>query len=237
MDKQAGEDVNKDPSTDWTQDAVVVGFDAAGHAAFWPAGRALPASWTRAHGPCGIEAARRWIEDPANLPESLSAPAPDVDHESIPARLARLALEAPDRPAVLFGGETLTRGDLDARAAAIAAGLAAGGIGRGQRVAVALERTPEIVSVLLGILRAGAAFLPLDPEYPAARIHMMLEDAGITQCVTTPEIAARLDLPPGITRRDPAALAVAAPVATAPPMPEPGDPAYLIYTSGSTGRP
>jgi amino acid adenylation domain-containing protein len=237
MDKQAGQDVTRDSCTDWTQDAVVVAFDAAGHAAFWPAGRALPASWTRAHGPCGIEAARSWIEDPANVPDPASSPTPDVDHESVPARLARLALEAPYRPAVLFGGETLTRGELDARAAAIAAWLAAGGISRGQRVAVALERSPEIIVVLLGILRAGAAFLPLDPEYPAARVHMMLEDARITQCITTPEIAARLDLPPGIARLDPAALAQAAPGAAARPMPESGDPAYLIYTSGSTGRP
>ncbi|KNY19505.1 amino acid adenylation domain-containing protein [Methylobacterium sp. ARG-1] len=237
MDKQDGQDMTRESSADWTQDAVVVAFDAAGHAAFWPAGRALPAGWNQVHGPCGIEAARSWLEDPANAPDPVSSPTPDADRESVPARLARLAAEAPDRPAVLFGGETLTRGDLDARAAAIAAGLSAGGIGRGQRVAVALERSPEIIIVLLGILRAGAAFLPLDPEYPAARIHMMLEDAGITQCITMPEIAARLDLPSGIARLDPAALAEAARGATAPPMPEPGDPAYLIYTSGSTGRP
>ena len=235
MDMQAGGDLTEDPSADWTRDAVVVARDTAGHAAFWPAGRELPAGWTRAHGPCGIEAARAWIEEPANALDPAPASAPDADPESVPARLASLAAADPEKPAVLFGAETLTRGDLDARAAALAAGLAARGIGRGERVAVALERSPEIIVALLGVFRARAAFLPLDPEYPAARIHMMLEDAGITQCITTPEIAARLDLPAGIARLDPAALA--APGEPMLQMPEPDDPAYLIYTSGSTGRP
>ncbi|MGH1590409.1 AMP-binding protein [Methylobacterium phyllosphaerae] len=154
----------------------------------------------------------------------------------MPARLARLAAVAPERPAVLFDGATLTRGDLDARAAALAAGLAARGIGRGQRVAVALERSPGLIVALLGVLRAGAAFLPLDPAYPAARVRMMLADAGIALCLTTPGIAAGLDLPPAIARLDPAALE-AAPVTAAPALPGPADPAYLIYTSGSTGTP
>ncbi|MDP4005408.1 amino acid adenylation domain-containing protein [Methylobacterium sp. NEAU K] len=244
MDRQGGQESVEEsakgsigePAEDWTGGAVVAAFDAAGHAAFWPAARGLPAGWTRAHGPCGIDAARAWIEDPANAPPAV-APAPDADAESVPARLARLAAAAPDRPAVLFGGAALTRGGLDTRAAAVAAGLASRGIGRGHRVAVALERSPDLVVALLGILRAGAAFLPLDPQYPAARVQMMLEDAGIAHCVTNPEIAAHLDLPQGIARLDLAALAEAGRASPAPAMPEPGDPAYLIYTSGSTGRP
>jgi amino acid adenylation domain-containing protein len=247
MDRQAGQEARAeapvearaDGPADWTRGPVVVAFDRAGHGAFWPARRALPAGWTRACAPCGIDAARAWIADPAHAPGPARAaePAPDADRETVPARLARLAAAAPERPAVLFDGEILTRGALDARAAALAAGLAARGIGRGDRVAVALDRSPDLIVALLGVLRAGAAFLPLDPAYPAARVQMMLADAAIADCLTTPAIAERLALPAGIARLDPAALRTAAPAGPACAMPEPGDPAYLIYTSGSTGTP
>ncbi|MBE7248377.1 MAG: AMP-binding protein, partial [Actinomycetospora chiangmaiensis] len=238
MDRQAGQEVTAEPVADWMDGAVVVAFDRAGHGAFWPAGRALPAGWTQVDGPCAIAAARAWIADPANTqaPGSPAEPAPDADRETVPARLTRLAAAEPDRPAVLFDGATLTRGDLDARAATLAAGLAVRGIGRGDHVAVALERGPEMIVALLGVLRAGAAFLPLDPAYPAARVHGMLADAGIVHCLTTPEIAGRLELPPEIARLDRAVLEAGS-VAAAPALPEPGDPAYLIYTSGSTGTP
>jgi amino acid adenylation domain-containing protein len=86
------------------------------------------------------------------------------------------------------------------------------------------------------VLRAGAAFLPVDPAYPAARVRAMLADAGIAQCLTTAAIAARLELPAGVARLDPAALEAAAD-GPRPALPEPGDAAYLIYTSGSTGTP
>jgi amino acid adenylation domain-containing protein len=238
MDRLAGQAAGEAAAADWIEGPVVVAFDRAGHGAFWPAARALPAGWTRAHGPCGIDAARDWIADPAHAPVPVPAAAPDGDRETVPARLARLAAAEPGRPAVLFDGATLTRGDLDARAAALAAGLAARGIGRGHRVAVALERAPETIVALLGVMRAGAAFLPLDPAYPAARVRMMLADAGITDCLTTPALAARLELPPGIARLDPATWPVTLDGGLAcPALPEPGDPAYLIYTSGSTGAP
>ncbi|MGU3662601.1 amino acid adenylation domain-containing protein [Methylobacterium sp. A49B] len=238
MDRQAGEDGDAGSAADWMDGTVVVTFDQAGHGAFWPDGRALPAGWNRVHGPCTIAEARAWIADAANARASSSPGGPphDADRETVPARLARLAAAEPGRPAVLFEGATLTRGDLDARAAALADGLAARGIGRGDRVAVALERGPEMIVALLGVLRAGAAFLPLDPAYPPARVHGMLADAGIVHCLTTPEIAGRLELPPAITRLDRAALEDG-PVSAAPALPEPGDPAYLIYTSGSTGAP
>src|SRR5438874_73203 len=91
MDRQAGREPGAEPrsetepGTDWTRGAVVVAFDRAGHAAFWPAGPGLPAGWTRAHGPCAIAAARSWVADPANArepsrgPESALAPDPAPD--------------------------------------------------------------------------------------------------------------------------------------------------------------
>ncbi|MFK5595867.1 amino acid adenylation domain-containing protein [Methylobacterium sp. HMF5984] len=223
--------------TEWTAADLVVVVDRAGHGAFWPSARDLPAGWTTIHGPCGIADARAWLDDPANTPSRVAGlPASDADAESVPARLARLAAAAPGHPAVLFEDRTLTRGDLDARAANVADGLAARGIGRGDLVAVALDRSPEMIVALLGILRAGAAFLPLDPEYPPARVRMMLENAGIAQCIATADIAARLDLQATVARLDLADL-TAPPGAAPPAMPGPDDPAYLIYTSGSTGRP
>lgn len=227
-----------DPSVAaWMAGPLVVAFDWAGHGAFWPAGRPLPAGWRPAHGPCGLAAARDWIAAHAPVPEGGLPLPPDADRESVPEGLARLAAEDPGRPAVIFGAETLSREGLDRHAAALAAGLGRRGIGRGSLVAVALDRSPLLIATLLGILRAGAAFLPLDPAYPPARVRMMLEDAGIAECIATPAIAARLDLPAGVRRLDPAALAQAGPAGAPARMPEPGDPAYLIYTSGSSGRP
>ncbi len=235
MDDQAGQP----PTGEWMRGAVVVARDAFGHDAFWPADRRLPQGWRCIHGPCPTDEARAWIDDPAHAPSPARSGGlpPDADRESVPARLARLAAAAPGHPALVFEGETLTRGDLDARARAIAAGLAARGLGRESLVAVAMERGPWLVAALLGVLRAGAAFLPLDPAYPAARVGMMLEDAGIRHCLATPDVADRLALPAGVARLDPAALAETDPAACPTAMPAPEDPAYLIYTSGSTGRP
>lgn len=222
---------------EWTSGAVVVAVDGAGHVAFWPAGRALPPGWRSVHGPGTLEQARAWTDDPANAfdPVPGAALPPDADRESVPERLARLAAANPEWPAVVFGGQTLSRGDLDTWATSLASGLAARGIGRGRLVAVALDRSPDLIAALLGVLKAGAAFLPLDPAYPVARVRLMLEDAGIAECIATPANADRLDLPPSVTRLDPAHLVGARPERFA--MPEPGDAAYLIYTSGSTGRP
>ncbi|MDP4021017.1 amino acid adenylation domain-containing protein [Methylobacterium sp. NEAU 140] len=222
---------------DWTGGALVVAFDRLGHGAFWPADRALPPGWQAVHGPCEAADARAWIE--AHPPVRNAEPAEGSDADSVPARLARLAAEAPDRPAILFADRVVTRGELDAEAARIAAALRARGIGRGALVAVALDRGPALIAALLGVLRAGAAFLPLDPAYPAARVRMMLADAGAAHALATPDIAERLALPEAVDAFDPEALDPEALDGEAPdrPAPGPADPAYLIFTSGSTGRP
>ncbi|UMY16831.1 amino acid adenylation domain-containing protein [Methylobacterium organophilum] len=225
-------------SADWSAGPLIVVQDARGHRALWPAERALPKGWDFLHGPLPLAAAKAWLDAPEKAGPVPSPPRPaawpeGVD-ESIPATLARLARAAPEHPAILFGGETLTRGGLDARAGRLAAGLMARGIGRGHIVAVALERGPEAVAAFLGVLRAGAAFLPLDPAAPPERIRLMLEDAGVRHVLAPAALAARLDLPAGAAALDPAAC-------DAPPGAEPAigpeDPAYVIFTSGSTGRP
>ncbi|MFD0319164.1 non-ribosomal peptide synthetase [Streptomyces flavalbus] len=143
-----------------------------------------------------------------------------------------------DRVAVSCGSERLTYGELRARVDEIAARLVATGVTPGSRVAVALPRGPELVAALLGVLRAGAAYVPLDPAHPAARTRLVLDDAGPCALLTTRALRARLPAD-GI----PAVLLLDAPAAppphTEPPaaFPRPDDPAYVVYTSGSTGRP
>ncbi|MDX3658020.1 amino acid adenylation domain-containing protein [Streptomyces sp. ID05-26A] len=122
----------------------------------------------------------------------------------------------PDATAVVFEGSSLTYAELDARVAELAGRLAAQGVRPGSIVGVHLDRSLELIVALYAIQRAGGAYLPLDPSYPADRLAMMIEDAQ-------PVVV----LEPGLLG-GPTADVVA---------PAPGDAAYVIYTSGSTGRP
>ncbi|MEU3555123.1 condensation domain-containing protein, partial [Streptomyces fragilis] len=99
-----------------------------------------------------------------------TGPAPGTVHE----RIARRARSAPDEPALIAGEETVTRRELDERAAALATRLRAAGVRRGDTVGVLLERGVPLVVTALAVLRCGAAYLPLDPRLPAARLRLML---------------------------------------------------------------
>ncbi|WUH90964.1 amino acid adenylation domain-containing protein [Streptomyces sp. NBC_00433] len=165
-----------------------------------------------------------------------TAPGPDA---CLPALFAEQAARRPAAVAVVSDRETLTYAQLDARAQRLAAAMTAAGVGRGDLVGVYLGRSADLVAALLGVMRAGAAYVPLDPVYPPDRVRTMLEDAGVRLLLTggglpLPDAVRQLDVPElDVTKAsgpDPAGLAVAAP-------PEPGDLAYVIYTSGSTGRP
>ncbi|WP_431031775.1 non-ribosomal peptide synthase/polyketide synthase [Streptomyces sp. P6-2-1] len=164
-----------------------------------------------------------------------------------PAELfAERALRDPDRAALLFEGSEVSYGELDARANRLARYLIAHGAGPETLVAVALPRGPELVTALLAVLKAGAAYLPLDPTSPPARLAYTLSDAVPALLLTDPAAASAVreglpgtDVP--VHAPDPAALAgyPATPVTDtdriAPPRPE--HPAYVLYTSGSTGTP
>ena len=126
----------------------------------------------------------------------------------------------PKANALVFGDEVLTYADLGARAHRLAMHLAAQGIGPECRVGIEIERSVELVVALLGVLEAGAAYLPLDPEYPKARRVDMLSDAAPAIVVTSDTVRKS---PEGGTEM--------------PRRPESTHPAYVIYTSGSTGRP
>ncbi|HUN33480.1 MAG TPA: amino acid adenylation domain-containing protein [Trebonia sp.] len=137
------------------------------------------------------------------------------------------------------GGEQLTYGELADRSGRLAAYLAARGAGPGTRVGVYLERCGDLLVTLLAVLRAGAAYVPLDPAYPAARISYMLADADVAVLVTQASLAGGVaGTAPAMVVLDQCRHEVAAEAAVPPAPPVSGDDlAYVIYTSGSTGRP
>ncbi|HLL46323.1 MAG TPA: condensation domain-containing protein, partial [Longimicrobiaceae bacterium] len=112
---------------------------------------------------------------------SAAAPAAELCLHEL---FARQAAATPDAPAVLHGGETLSYADLERRSARLAALLRGLGVGPEAPVGVCLEWSPELVAAALGVMRAGGAYLPLDPAYPPERLAYMLEDAGARVLLT-----------------------------------------------------
>ncbi|WP_251023521.1 non-ribosomal peptide synthetase/type I polyketide synthase [Streptomyces sp. ISL-10] len=205
---------------------------------------------------------RRTLEQGGAALSQLTAPT-DADRTAL-ARLGRLedplpahadtlhglfeaqARQTPDAVALVHGDERVDYAELDRRADRLARRLRARGAGRGERVAVLLPRGPELITALLGVLKSGAAYLPLDVLAPTARLELLLGDGTPALVLTT---AALLDRHPGLGAW-PVHL-VGGPDTAAGDEddvpdgtgsvphegPRPQDPAYCIYTSGSTGRP
>ncbi|GAA3021460.1 hypothetical protein GCM10020229_35830 [Kitasatospora albolonga] len=164
----------------------------------------------------------------------------DSPELSWPAAFERQAARRPDATALVCEDQRLSYAELDAAANRVAHLLLARGVRREEPVGLALPRSAELVVALLGVLKAGAAYLPLDADHPRERIAYMLADAGARTVLTTTALAP--ELPAGVE-----ALALDAPevqeaLASAPST-SPGvdialdEAAYVIYTSGSTGRP
>ncbi|HEX7238835.1 MAG TPA: amino acid adenylation domain-containing protein, partial [Longimicrobiaceae bacterium] len=152
-------------------------------------------------------------------------------HRLVAAQAAR----TPDAPAVVHGGRSLTYAELEREADRVAGALLARGVGPEARVGVFLERSAELAVALLGILRAGAAFVPLDPAYPRERLALLLAGSGARAVLTVGGLADAL--PAGGPERlllD-GGLGAGAP-ATAVDI-DPDQLAYVIHTSGSTGTP
>ncbi|MEV5242009.1 amino acid adenylation domain-containing protein, partial [Streptomyces cinnamoneus] len=168
--------------------------------------------------------------------------------EALPALFEAQAVRTPDAVACVSGTETLTYAQLNARANQLARYLLAHGVGREQWVGLALPRSPEAVVATLAVLKAGAGYLPVDPDYPAERIAHMVRDAE-PSLVLTGEDAAALPalMPDGTTVTALGGPALAAELAALPDRNvsdaerggrlSPDDGAYVMYTSGSTGRP
>ena len=176
------------------------------------------------------------------LPESERAllaawNATDAPFDATPVheRVAAQAARAPDAVAVEQGGKRLTYAQLDARASVLAQRLRAAGAGPGALVGVCLERSPDLVAALLAVLKTGAAYVPMDPAYPPARLRAMAEDARLSLYVTQRALLARLPEGAAAVLADEDEDARGA--ADAPKDAALEGLAYVIYTSGSTGRP
>ncbi|WP_203786499.1 non-ribosomal peptide synthetase [Paractinoplanes rishiriensis] len=154
---------------------------------------------------------------------------------SVPELFAERAAEAPDRIAVSAGDTDVTYGALAERVGSLVSLLRRHGAGPETRIGVCLHRTPDLAVAVLATLAAGAVYVPMDPELPAARLAYLAADAGVEIVLTTSDVAGAPDAP-AVVQLD---------AATAPPSgPAPGagapvaaQLAYLMYTSGSTGVP
>lgn len=176
------------------------------------------------------------VRDDVLSPWSLPAAEPYERRATIHALFSAQAARTPERTAVEWAGGRLTFAQIEARSTQLARRLASLGVAPGAAVGVAFERAPELPVALLGILKAGAAYVPLDPSYPAERLAFMCADAGVSIALTAGRPAGAL--PSGVRAVD---LANDAPAAQgAEPLVcavEATSLAYVTYTSGSTGRP
>jgi non-ribosomal peptide synthetase-like protein len=148
----------------------------------------------------------------------------------------------PENVAVVFGREETTYASLESRANRLARHLRSRGVGRGSLVAMLLRRSVDAYAAILGILKSGAAYVPIDPEYPADRVAYILEDSGAEALVTSADLARRHAAFEGaVVRVDADRDAIAAEKPSRLTREEVGassqDLCYVIYTSGSTGRP
>ena len=154
-------------------------------------------------------------------------------------RVAERARMAPDAVAVIFDEEKLTYAELDSRANRLAHALIARGVGPEVRVAIAMQRSAEIMVAFLAVLKAGGAYVPLDIEYPRERLLYMMQDSRAHLLLTHSHLLERLPIPEGLSclSVDREEEWVGFP-AHDPAVALHGDNlAYVIYTSGSTGMP
>ncbi len=158
-----------------------------------------------------------------------------VPGTNLTAAIADQVRRTPDATAVLFEDSSVSYRELDARAEALAQRLVARGAGPETVVAVAVPRSTELMTALLGVLKSGAAYLPVDTDYPADRVAHMLADSGASVVLATAATAGLLPQDSGRALL----LVEESEAVQARPLPAtgPDHPAYLIYTSGSTGRP
>ncbi|SAK97174.1 amino acid adenylation domain-containing protein [Caballeronia pedi] len=155
-----------------------------------------------------------------------------LDATPVHERIAAIARVSPDACALVEGTQSISHGELERRANRVAHALRASGVGAESRVGIAIPRSIDMIVALLGVLKSGAAYVPLDPSYPADRLAYMARDSGVRIVLTS--AAASLDgftvldvtrCGEGLADSDPNVAVSGAQLA------------YVIYTSGSTGEP
>ncbi|HET6764330.1 MAG TPA: amino acid adenylation domain-containing protein, partial [Longimicrobiaceae bacterium] len=159
---------------------------------------------------------------------------------SVPALFAEQARATPDAVALTTAdGAAITYAELEARSNRLARHLRARGVTRGTRVGLSVARSPELITALLAIVKAGAAYVPLDPSYPAERLAFMAGDAGLSHLVVLDDVPDALAAFTGdVVRLHASAAEVATLPGDAVEVDLTGDDlCYVIYTSGSTGQP
>ncbi|MFJ7345824.1 amino acid adenylation domain-containing protein, partial [Streptomyces sp. NPDC101110] len=171
------------------------------------------------------------------LLESWNDTTKEMPEQGVHTLVAEQARRRPDAVAVEFGATHLSYRQLDARANQIAHALIAAGVRRGSLVGVCLERGPDAVAALLGVWKAGAGYVPLDTDYPSARLGSMMRDADVRVVVSQGGLA---DL---LTDFDGVVVPVESVGESSFPSEDPavavtaGDAAYVMFTSGSAGLP
>jgi amino acid adenylation domain-containing protein len=185
--------------------------------------------------PLLTETARRHVLEQWNTTELQYDPA-----ESIETIVSAQARRSPDAVAVTGNGGRLSYRELDERSNQLASLLRTRGVGAGHLVGVCLQRTPDLVVALLAILKAGAAYVPLDPAFPASRLAHMVADAALKAVLTDADSESVLPETDALMLRldsDWPAIAAQPVDAVAGERSDPDALAYVLYTSGSTGLP
>lgn len=167
--------------------------------------------------------ARRWNETARTWPAV-----------TVPEAVAAQARRTPNQSALVFEGTTVTYAEMDRRASALAARLVAVGAGRGVLVAVLAERSLDLVTAVLAVLKAGAAYVPMDPTFPAERLAYMIGDSGASILLTQGPLASAVPTSARVILIEAGEPNDHPGVVTQPDL---DDLAYVIYTSGSTGKP
>ena len=178
-------------------------------------------------------------EDRAKITAWNTTTADPFDSAMIHERFEQQAEQAPDQVAAIFGGETLTYAELNRRANQLAEALRSEGVTVETRVGVCLQRSFEMLVAILGVLKAGGGYVPLDPALPSERIEAMVTDAELGVIVTQERFRSTLATHGAkLLALDSAWPQIAAHTDTNPaPTPFVDSAVYVTFTSGSTGRP
>ncbi len=187
-----------------------------------------PADGRTADGPAGFAETGEWNDTAVPYPEA-----------TVPQLVEAQVARDPDAVALVDGGTSVTYGELNRRANQLAHHLRTLGVGPEVTVGVCLGRGVDQIVGLLATMKAGGAWVPLDPRLPGERLRLMVGDASCTAAVTRDDLAVDLGVPADrtVALDTHSARLEAQPAGDLTPAGEPDDLAYVIYTSGSTGRP
>lgn len=167
--------------------------------------------------------------------DSLNDTTIDLPFETVDQRFRDLASTRSTEPAVSCAGTTISYAELAERVDVLSSRLSTAGVGHNDVVGIALERSTDLIASVLAVLSVGAAYLPLDPDYPADRLQFMVDDSGTSVVIGRNETANRFD--GDLTVINPSDISAVGGAERAASPHAIADLAYIIYTSGSTGTP